>query len=55
MSGGLEIAALWTGDVHACGLTTDDRAHCWGGNTYGQIGDGTKTMRTAPVPVAAME
>ncbi|MBW8839575.1 MAG: hypothetical protein JF602_06965, partial [Gemmatimonadetes bacterium] len=28
------------GDNHTCGVTTDDRAYCWGRNTWGQLGLG---------------
>jgi alpha-tubulin suppressor-like RCC1 family protein len=31
-----------------CGVTTDDRAYCWGNNGSGQLGDGTTTARTRP-------
>jgi len=55
VAGALPIHGLWTGDRHACGLTNDDRAYCWGGNAFGQLGDGTQTMRTTPVAVAAIE
>ena len=37
---------------HSCGVTTDARAYCWGGNGYGQLGDGTQIQRLLPVPVA---
>src|SRR5687768_4472971 len=37
---------------HTCGVTTDDRAYCWGINDNGQLGDGTTTQRLTPVPVA---
>ncbi|MFL5494492.1 MAG: RCC1 domain-containing protein [Gemmatimonadales bacterium] len=37
---------------HTCALTTDHRAYCWGSNSNGQLGDGTKTTRLAPVAVA---
>jgi alpha-tubulin suppressor-like RCC1 family protein len=38
--------------VHTCGLTTSNRAYCWGSNFAGQLGDGTMTDRLTPVPVA---
>jgi len=36
---------------NTCALLTDNSVKCWGGNTYGQLGDGTMTNRTAPVDV----
>jgi alpha-tubulin suppressor-like RCC1 family protein/type II secretory pathway pseudopilin PulG len=36
----------------ACGLKSDNTAWCWGDNTQGQVGDGTKTARTSPVAVS---
>ena len=36
----------------SCGVTTDDRAYCWGTNVVGQLGDGTTISRLTPVPVA---
>ena len=38
--------------THACGVTRSGAAYCWGGNTVGQLGDGSRTDRTAPVAVA---
>jgi alpha-tubulin suppressor-like RCC1 family protein len=35
-----------------CGVTTDNRAYCWGYNTQGELGDGTTIKRLAPVAVA---
>jgi len=35
-----------------CGVTTDNRAYCWGFNGEGQLGDGTTTDRLTPVAVA---
>jgi alpha-tubulin suppressor-like RCC1 family protein len=29
--------------AHACGVTTDDRAYCWGANQWGELGIGTST------------
>jgi alpha-tubulin suppressor-like RCC1 family protein len=49
--------ALWfstvsAGGEHTCGVTTSDRAYCWGMNALGQLGDGTTTGRLKPVAVA---
>lgn len=41
-----------SGDAHTCGITSDNRAYCWGFGDYGQLGDGASTSRSAPVPVA---
>ena len=43
------------GFAHTCGVTTDHRAYCWGGNQRGQLGNGTTTnweVQTTPVAVA---
>jgi alpha-tubulin suppressor-like RCC1 family protein len=41
------------GELHACGVTTDDRAYCWGDNSFGQVGDGTMiNNRSTPVAVS---
>jgi alpha-tubulin suppressor-like RCC1 family protein len=47
----LASAAVSTGDVHTCVVTTGGTAYCWGGNDTGDIGDGTTTQRTSPVAV----
>jgi alpha-tubulin suppressor-like RCC1 family protein len=40
------------GGSHSCGLTVSGAAYCWGHNGAGQLGDGTITHRTVPVPVS---
>jgi alpha-tubulin suppressor-like RCC1 family protein len=40
------------GSLYTCGVTTDNRAYCWGDNTYGRLGDGSTTRRLGPYPVA---
>ncbi len=51
VSGGLSFASVTAGDAHACGVTTDGIAYCWGSNSSGQLGDGTTTDRAAPIRV----
>jgi alpha-tubulin suppressor-like RCC1 family protein len=53
--GGLRFRNLTasTTGFHNCGVTTDDRAYCWGRNSSGQLGDGT-TVLNRPVPVAVV-
>jgi alpha-tubulin suppressor-like RCC1 family protein len=40
------------GGQHTCGVTTDNRAYCWGSNDHGQLGDGSKTTHLKPFPVS---
>jgi alpha-tubulin suppressor-like RCC1 family protein len=40
------------GHFHTCGVTSDNRAYCWGANFSGQLGDGTNTQRLRPMAVA---
>lgn len=51
VSGGLTFESVSAGFNHACGLTPDGAAYCWGYNHYGQLGDGTTIDRDGPVPV----
>jgi alpha-tubulin suppressor-like RCC1 family protein len=50
--GGLRFRRVIAGFSHTCGVTPGDQAYCWGGNFFGQLGDGTTTMRQMPLPVA---
>lgn len=40
-------------DAHTCAIGSDGRIYCWGGNEYGQLGDGTEIDRPTPTAVAA--
>ena len=51
VAGGLAFGGVSAGTEHSCGTTTTDAVYCWGGNRFGQIGDGTGTDRFAPVKV----
>lgn len=45
---------LTAGAKHVCALLDDGTVACWGNNDFGQLGDGTFTPRTSPVPVASL-
>lgn len=40
------------GHGHGCAVSGDGAAYCWGRNEVGQLGDGSREDRAAPVPVA---
>jgi len=47
----LRFARMSVSGYHGCGLTANGTAWCWGSNTYGQLGDGTKISRDYPKAV----
>jgi alpha-tubulin suppressor-like RCC1 family protein len=50
-----EVSHLAAGAGHSIAVTGNDRTlHAWGRNTAGQLGDGTTTHRTTPVPVPGL-
>ena len=49
----LSFATVSAGALHTCGVTATGRVYCWGGNQYGQLGDGTTEDRALPVRIQA--
>ncbi len=47
----LVFARVSAGLQHTCGVTTAGAAYCWGGDSTGQLGDGTRLSRFSPVLV----
>jgi alpha-tubulin suppressor-like RCC1 family protein len=52
ISGGLVFTMLTAGDDHACGITANGAAYCWGHNSYGKLGLGAAGASSVPSPVA---
>ncbi|HRW04968.1 MAG TPA: hypothetical protein P5121_07730 [Caldilineaceae bacterium] len=44
-----DVNVITTGVSHTCVLMTNGLAKCWGYNIYGEVGDGTRQIRSTPV------
>ena len=49
------VASISVGSEHACALTSQGEALCWGRNRDGQLGNGSYTISLVPVPVSGLE
>ncbi len=48
------VQAIGAGWFHTCAVTAERTVKCWGLNSYGQLGDGTKTDRDLPEAVLGL-
>jgi len=51
---GANVVEVATGGAHTCARKGDGTLWCWGLNSTGQVGDGTKMNRSSPVQVTAL-
>lgn len=45
------IVAIAAGTGHTCAIAQGGQTSCWGANGFGQLGDNTLVMKTAPVAI----
>ena len=50
---GTSVAEVAASGSHTCARKTDGTLWCWGDNSNGQLGDGTKTNSSSPMQVVA--
>lgn len=48
------VRSVATGLSHSCAVSLQGQVFCWGANDWGQLGDGTRTPRSAPVHVSGL-
>ena len=51
----IDLAQIALGYDHTCALSINGYVKCWGGNSYGQLGNGTsgyRTSKSTPAPVS---
>jgi len=51
VAGNLTFRSITAGSDHACAVTLDNIAYCWGNNDWRQLGTGTSTPASSPVNV----
>jgi alpha-tubulin suppressor-like RCC1 family protein len=48
------FSSLAAGRYHTCALSSSGGVWCWGGNDFGQLGDGSTSMRLTAVSIATL-
>jgi alpha-tubulin suppressor-like RCC1 family protein len=49
------VTSISASDFYTCAVPADGSVRCWGGNTYGTLGDGTDLTRFRPVAVRGID
>jgi alpha-tubulin suppressor-like RCC1 family protein len=53
VSGGRQFSEVSAGETHTCGVTTADKAFCWGSDSVGQLGNNHQALfQTTPFAVS---
>ncbi|MFA6383185.1 MAG: hypothetical protein WCX17_02060 [Parcubacteria group bacterium] len=47
----INIKSIIAGNNQTCAVSNNNNVYCWGYNGYGQLGDGTTTLRATPIRV----
>ena len=54
LGSGSGVTAVAAGSIHSLAIKSDGTVLAWGGNTSGQLGDGTTTNQTTPIQASGL-